>query len=145
MHGEAKLHLHKWNLRFHYVLLKLTMPRQIGGTMFGAPDPKKLEKVMKKLNMNVQQIPADVVVIKTKSKSIIISNPEVMLANMMGRDIYQVTGEVSESVPVNEDDIKMVMDKTGKDRETVVKKLEELDNDLAKAIVELREAEKEEK
>ncbi|MBI3190637.1 nascent polypeptide-associated complex protein [archaeon] len=90
--------------------------------------------------MNVQQIPADVVIIKSKSKNIIISNPEIMLANMMGRDIYQVTGEVSESFPISEDDIKMVMDKTGKDRDTVVKKLEELDNDLAKAILELKEA-----
>ncbi len=110
--------------------------------MFGSPDPKKLEKMMKKLNMNVQQIPADVVVIKTKEKSIVISKPEVMLANMMGRDIYQVTGEVSESYPISEDDIKVVMEKTGKDRETVVKKLEELNNDLAKAIIELKEAEK---
>lgn len=109
--------------------------------MFGNPDPKNLEKMMKKLNMNVQQIPAEVVVIKTKEKSIIVSKPEVMLANMMGRDIYQVTGEVSESYPVSEEDIKVVMDKTGKDRETVVKKLEELNNDLAKAIIELREAE----
>ena len=110
--------------------------------MFGSPDPKKLEKMMKKLNMNVQQIPADVVVIKTKEKSIVISKPEVMLANMMGRDIYQVTGEVSESYPISEDDIKVVMEKTGKDREAVVKKLEELNNDLAKAIIELKEAEK---
>ena len=110
--------------------------------MFGSPDPKKLEKMMKKLNMNVQQIPADVVVIKTKEKSIVISKPEVMLANMMGRDIYQVTGEVSESYPISEDDIKVVMEKTGKDREIVVKKLEELNNDLAKAIIELKEAEK---
>jgi nascent polypeptide-associated complex subunit alpha len=110
--------------------------------MFGSPDPKKLEKMMKKLNMNVQQIPADVVIIKAKNKNIIISNPEIMLANMMGRDIYQVTGEVSESIPINEDDIKMVMDKTGKDRDTVVRKLEELDNDLAKAILELKEVEK---
>jgi alpha-NAC-related protein len=109
--------------------------------MFGAPDPKKLEKMMKKLNMNIQQIPADVVVIKTKQKNIIISKPEVMVTKMMGRDIYQVTGEISESYPVSEEDIKMVMEKTGKDRSMVVKKLEELDNDLAKAIVELKKAE----
>lgn len=113
--------------------------------MFGGkPDPKTLEKMMKKLNMNVQQIPADVVIIKSKQKNIVISKPEIMLANMMGRDIYQITGEVSESYPVSEDDIKMVMDQTGKDRDAVVKKLEELDNDLAKAIVELKEVEKEE-
>lgn len=108
--------------------------------MFGGkPDPKKVEQMMKKLNLKVQQIPAEVVIIKTKEKNIIISKPEVMLADMMGREVYQVSGDVSESVPVNEEDVRMVMDKTGKDRETVVKKLEELNNDLARAIMELKE------
>ncbi len=106
--------------------------------MFGA-DPKKIEKMMKKLNMNVETIPAELVIIKTKEKEIIISNPEVMLADMMGREVYQISGEVSESVPVSDDDVKLVMDQTGKDRDTVVKKLEELNNDLAKAIDELKE------
>jgi alpha-NAC-related protein len=101
-------------------------------------NPKKVEKLMKKLNINVQEIPAEMVVIKCKNKNIIISKPEVTLADMMGREVYQVSGEVSESVPVREEDIQMVMKQTGKDRETVAKKLEELNNDLAKAIVELK-------
>jgi alpha-NAC-related protein len=109
--------------------------------MFPGNDPKKIQAMMKKLNLNVQEIPAEVVIIKTKDKHIIISRPEVMLADMMGREVYQVSGEVSESYPVNEDDIQMVMDKTGKDRDTVAKKLEELNNDLAKAIMELKEKE----
>lgn len=107
--------------------------------MLGRPDPKKIEQMMKKLNMKVQQIPADLVIIKAKDKNIIISRPEIMLADMMGREVYQISGEVSESVSASEDDIRIVMDKTGKDRETVVKKLEELNNDLAKAIMELKE------
>jgi alpha-NAC-related protein len=106
--------------------------------MFPGADPKKIQQMMKKLNLNVQEIPADLVIIKTKGKHIIISKPEVMLADMMGREVYQISGEVSESVPVDEQDVRMVMDKTGKDRDTVVKKLEELDNDLAKAIHELK-------
>lgn len=106
--------------------------------MFGKPDPKKIEQMMKKMNMNIKNVEADVVAIKCKDKNIIISKPEIMVTNMMGRDVYQITGEVSESGIVKEDDIKMVMDKTGKDRETVVQKLEELNNDLAKAIMELK-------
>lgn len=106
--------------------------------MFGASDPKKLEKMMKKLNMNVKQLSAEEVVIKSEKKEIVISNPEIMIVNTMGRDIFQISGDVSERGRVNEDDIKTVMDKTGKDRDTVAKKLEELDNDLAKAIMELK-------
>lgn len=107
--------------------------------MFGKPDPKKIEQMMKKLNMNITKIEADVVAIKCKDKNILISKPDIMVTNMMGRDVYQITGEVSESTMVTEDDIKMVMNKTGKDRETVVQKLEELNNDLAKAILELKQ------
>jgi nascent polypeptide-associated complex subunit alpha len=94
--------------------------------------------MMKKLNMNVRQVPAEKVIIKSSGKDIIISDPQVMIVNTMGRDIFQITGEISEKATTNEDDIKTVMEKTGKDRETVVKKLEELDNDLAKAIMELK-------
>jgi NACalpha-BTF3-like transcription factor len=89
----------------------------------------------------VQQVEAEVVVIKSRGKNIIISKPEIMIAKLMGRDVYQITGEVSESYPMSEEDIQMVMDKTGKDRNTVVKKLEELNNDLARAIMELKEVE----
>jgi len=98
-----------------------------------------MQKLMQKLNLKVQEIPAEEVIIKCKDKNIIISKPEVMLADMMGKDVYQVTGVVSESEQISERDIEMVMEKTGMDRKTVVKKLEELDNDLARAILELKE------
>ncbi len=107
--------------------------------MFGKPDPKKIEQMMKKLNINVNQIEAEEVIIKQKNKNIIISNPEVMVTNMMGRDIYQISGEISESEQISEQDIQMVIEKTGKDRDTVIKKLEELNNDLVRAIMELKE------
>ncbi|MDI6721278.1 MAG: nascent polypeptide-associated complex protein [Candidatus Aenigmarchaeota archaeon] len=106
--------------------------------MFGN-DPKKIEKMMKRLNLNVRQVDADKVVIEGKEKKIVIRNPEIMIADMMGREVYQITGNVEESMPVREEDILMVMEKTGKDRKTVVEKLEELDNDLARAIIELKE------
>ena len=104
----------------------------------GKMDPKKVKEMMKKLNMNVKEIQAEEVIIKTPDKNIIISEPEIMIADMMGKEVYQISGVVSESDQLNEKDIKMVMEKTGKDRETVVKKLEELNNDLAQAIIELK-------
>lgn len=106
--------------------------------MFGKADPKKIEQMMKKLNLNVRQIEAEKVTIATKGKDIIIKNPEVMIADMMGREVYQISGDVFEKSQIEEGDIELVMEKTGVDRETVVKKLQELDNDLAKAIQELK-------
>ncbi|MBI2233397.1 MAG: nascent polypeptide-associated complex protein [Candidatus Aenigmarchaeota archaeon] len=108
--------------------------------MFGN-DPKKIQQMMKKLNLNVRQIEADTVIIKAKDKEIIINKPEIMIADMMGKEVYQITGEVYEKTPVDESDISLVMEKTGKDRNTVVRKLEELDNDLAKTIRELKQNE----
>ena len=108
--------------------------------MFGN-DPKKIQQMMKKLNLNVRQIEADTVIIKAKDKEIIINKPEIMIADMMGKEVYQITGEVYEKTPVDESDISLVMGKTGKDRNTVVRKLEELDNDLAKTIRELKQNE----
>ncbi|MBI2971139.1 MAG: nascent polypeptide-associated complex protein [Candidatus Aenigmarchaeota archaeon] len=106
---------------------------------FGRMNDKKLQEAMKKLNLNVREVNAEEVIIKCKDRNIIISKPEIMIADMLGKEVYQITGEISESASSSETDIKLVMEKTGKDRETVVRKLEELDNDLAKAIMELTE------
>jgi len=106
--------------------------------MLGNMNPKKIQEMMKKLNMNVQELEAEEVIIKTKRKNIIISKPEVMIADMMGKEVYQISGEISEADIISDKDVEMVMEKTGKDRDTVVRKLEELDNDLARAIMELK-------
>lgn len=102
-------------------------------------DPKKIEQMMKKLNINTREIRASRVVIKAEDGDILIEQPEVMVMNMMGRDVYQITGQATKAKTVKEEDIKLVMDQTGKDRKTVEKTLEELNNDLAKAIMELKE------
>ena len=103
----------------------------------GKMDPKKVQDMMKKMNMNVRDIIAEEVIIKCKDKNIIISQPEVMVVDMSGKEVYQISGVVSESESIKEEDILLIMKRTGKDRETVVKKLEELNKDLAKTIMEL--------
>ena len=103
----------------------------------GKMDPKKIQGMMKKLNMNVKELQAEEVIIKCKDKNIVISQPEVMIADMMGKEVYQISGVVSEAERLKEEDIALIMKRTGKDRETVVKKLEELNNDLTKTIMEL--------
>ena len=113
--------------------------------MFGNIDPKKLEKMMKRMNIKTKEIPAIKVTIETENKIITITNPEVMIADIMNKRTYQITGNESVEDKIHEEDIKMVMDKTGRDREDVVKKLKELNNDIARSIIELRREENEEK
>lgn len=99
---------------------------------------------MKQLGMKVEEIPADEVIIKCGGFQIKITDPEVAVMNVMGRNVYQVTGkEKREAIEPKEEDIKLVMEKTGKDRKTVVEKLKELNNDLARAILELKKEGKE--
>jgi len=105
--------------------------------MFGK-DPKKIEQMMKKLNINTRELNAKEVVIKTEGGDIVIDSPEVMIMNMMGKDVYQITGDVKAGKGVSEDDIKLVMEQTGSDRSTVEKKMEEMNNDLARVIMELK-------
>lgn len=111
----------------------------MNGMLGKKPSEKQIQELMKKMNINVQEIKAEEVIIKCADKTIIVSQPEVMLTKMMGKEVFQVTGEISEASQVREEDIRLVMEKTGKDRDIVAKKLEELNNDLAKAILELRE------
>lgn len=107
-------------------------------------DPKKMEKLMKQLGMKVEQLPADEVIIKCCGYQIKITNPEVAVMKVMGRNVYQITGEEKrEAIEPSEEDIRLVIEKTGKDRKTVVEKLKELNNDLARAIMELKEESKE--
>ena len=104
----------------------------------GNVDPKKMQQLMKKLNMNVKEIDAEEVIIRCKDKDIRIASPEIMITNMMGREVYQITGSASERKGVNQEDVKMVMARTGENEEVVAKKLKELNNDLARAISELK-------
>ncbi len=106
-------------------------------------NPKKMERLMKQLGMNVRPLAADEVIIKFGGYQIRITEPEVAVMNVMGKNVYQITGkEKKELLEPKEEDIKLVMEKTGKDRKTVVEKLKELNNDLARAIIELKEEEK---
>ena len=107
--------------------------------MFGGNvDPKKMKEMMKKLNMQVEEMNAEEVLIKKEDGDIKIKNPEIMITNMSGRKVFQITGDISEASGPSKEDIEMVMEQTGADEETVSNKLEELNNDLAQAIIDLK-------
>ncbi|MFH1420970.1 MAG: nascent polypeptide-associated complex protein [Candidatus Aenigmatarchaeota archaeon] len=107
----------------------------------GKMDPQKMQKLMNKLNIKMDQVDAEEVIIKKKDKTeIVITEPEVVIVDMQGRDVYQITGNAKERSPkaVRDEDVKMIMKQTGKDKEEVEKALAKLNNDLAKTIMELK-------
>lgn len=103
-------------------------------------NPRQLEKIARKMGMQMASIPAEEVIIKTADKDIVISNPEVSRVKMAGQESFQISGEVSEheKSAYNEDDVKMVIEKTGAAREDVEKVLKETNGDLAEAILKLK-------
>jgi nascent polypeptide-associated complex subunit alpha len=106
-------------------------------------NPKQLEKMAKKMGMSMDQIEAEEVIIRTPEKDIVISNPQVSKVNMMGQEQFQISGEVSEKgrEPFTEDDVKIVMEKTGASREDSEAALRETQGNLAESILRLKKSE----
>ena len=99
-------------------------------------NPKQMQNLMKQLNVKQENIDADEVIIKGK-KNYIIRNPEVFKVNMMGQEMLQVSGELEDYI--NEDDVKLVMEQANVSREKAEKALNENNNDIASAILSLKD------
>jgi|SRR3989344_3928265 len=105
--------------------------------MFGGIDPKKMQAMMKQMGIKQEEIPALRVIIEKEDGKTIIENPNVQKVVMQGQESWQITGEAREEKEAfSEQDIKMVMEKTGKSRDEVESSLEET-GDLAEAILRL--------
>ena len=106
--------------------------------MFG--DMKKMMGMMKQLGVNQQEIDADKVIIESKDKRIVIDNPNIVKVKFQGQETFQISGESREESleeDKSEEDIKTVMEKTGKNKEEAEKALKEANGDLAEAILAL--------
>lgn len=107
--------------------------------MFGGIDPKKMQAMMKQMGIKQDEIEAIRVVIeKTDGDQIIIENPSVAKVTMQGQATWQISGEArEESGGVNEEDVRLIMEKTGKSYEESKSMLEKVEGDIAQAIVQL--------
>lgn len=108
--------------------------------MFGGMNPSQMQGMMKK--MGISQTPLDVkrVIFEMDGQKLIIDDPSVIKVKMQGTETYQVSGEArtEEDSPFSEEDVNLVMEKTGKNKEEVEKFLTENDGDIALAIIELK-------
>lgn len=109
--------------------------------MFGGIDPKKMQAMMKQMGIKQDEIEASKVIIeKLDGSNIIIENPNVAKITMQGQESWQITGEAhEESAGVNEEDVRLIMEKTGKSYEESKTMLEKVEGDIAQAIVGLSE------
>lgn len=107
----------------------------------GGLDPKKMQGMMKQLGIKQEEVEAKRVIIeKSEGGKIIIEEPSVMKIIMQGQESWQISGEAKEEEEgIREEDIQLVMDKTGKSEKEVRKALEDTDGQVAEAIVKLSE------
>ncbi len=102
-------------------------------------NPRDVQRAMKKIGMQQENIEASEVIIRCQDKDLIFTQPSVTKINMMGEENYQITGIVKEQVrevQITEEDIQAVMQQTGKDHATAKQALEK-HRDLAQAILAL--------
>ncbi|MBS3085683.1 nascent polypeptide-associated complex protein [Candidatus Pacearchaeota archaeon] len=98
-----------------------------------------MEAIMKQMGISQQEIQADKVIIeKTDGSKIIIEPAQVTKIQMQGADSFQIAGDIKEEAgeKFSEEDIKLIMEKTGANKEKAKKTLEKT-QDIAEAIVEL--------
>jgi len=106
-------------------------------------NPRQIQAQMKRMGITMEEL-SDVeeVLIKLKTKDIVVKKPSVTFINAQGQKSYQVTGEVSEvpkgpSIP--QEDIMMVAQQAGVSDEEALKALKDSGGEPAEAIVKLLE------
>jgi nascent polypeptide-associated complex subunit alpha len=103
-----------------------------------------MEKMMKQMGIKSDEIEAEEVLIKCKDRNIVIRNPQITKIGMHGQESLQIIGEMEDApkeakeVKFSEDDVKTVMEQTGKSEEEARSALEET-KDIAQAIMKLKE------
>lgn len=101
-----------------------------------------MQKAMKRLGIKQEEIDAELVIIKTPEKDLVIKNPHVSKVNMMGQETFQVVGDVTEvskdAVEINENDIETVIQQTNCTKEGALEALQESNGNLAEAILKLQ-------
>lgn len=105
-----------------------------------------MKQAMKKMGITNKNVDAVEVIIRTRDKEIVISNPDVNVMSMQGSDTYQITGIVSErplgaeseeGFAIPAEDIELVMSQTNCDREKAIEALEACGGQPAEAILKI--------
>ncbi|MFP3065302.1 MAG: nascent polypeptide-associated complex protein [Sulfolobus sp.] len=102
--------------------------------------PNQFKNLEKMLGIKTEQINATRVIIELPDKRLIIENPVVVKMIAQGQEVYSVMGSAKEEVKeqkveIRDEDVKFVMEQTGKSEKEVREALEKANGDIAKAIL----------
>lgn len=106
--------------------------------MYGM-DPKQMAKLMKQMGIKVEELDAEEVIIRLKDKELILPSPSVSKIEAQGQINFTISGPVEERPRISEDDLQIIMEKTGVSKEKAKEALENSNGDIAEAIISLQE------
>ena len=123
-------------------------------------NPRKMKQMMKQMGIDVTEIDAEEVVIRTADEELVFSDAQVTRMDAQGQETYQIVGEAAtrergasegadESADavesagdetgagIREDDVEIVAQRAGVSADEAREALEATDGDLAAAITRL--------
>jgi len=125
----------------------------------GGMNPRKMKQMMKQMGIDVTELDAEEVVIRTEDEELVFSDAQVTRMDAQGQETYQVVGEPehrdaggasavesgdeSESATesgdagIPDDDVELVATRAGVSTDAAREALEAEDGDLAAAIARL--------
>jgi len=109
--------------------------------MPGKMNSRQLSQMMKRFGINVKNIDnVEKVIIQTDTKEYIFDHVEVTVMEAQGQKTFQIIGEPTiktKEEDTSKDDVKLVMEQTGRSEAEARKALKETNGDIAEAIVKL--------
>ena len=112
--------------------------------MPGRVNQRQMNQMMRRLGINIKNIDnVEKVIILTDSKEYIFEEAEVTIMDAQGQKTYQILGKPvikDRSEDTLKDDIKLIVDQTGKSEEEARKALEDTNGDIAEAILKLSDS-----
>ena len=128
----------------------------------GGMNPRKMQKMMEQMGIDMSDIDAEEVIIRTPDEELVFTDADVQLMEAQGQKTYQVVGDPEsrergesasvasaggdaddseldsgEDSAVDEDDVEIVAMRTGVDEDTAREALADNDGDLADAVDQL--------
>jgi len=123
----------------------------------GGMNPRKMKQMMKQMGIDVTELDAEEVVIRTADEELVFSDAQVTRMDAQGQETYQVVGEPETREPgsaagaveagddaddggagaIPEEDVELVATRAGVGKSEAREALEAADGDLASAIASL--------
>jgi len=104
-------------------------------------NPRQMKKLMRQFGIKMEEMEGvREVVIKLEGREVVLKNPVVTVMVVQGEKTYQIvpeSEEVREVLEIPEEDVQLVMEQAGVDREAALKALKETKGDIAEAILKL--------